>query len=162
MLERVISGGQTGADQGGLEGAKEAGIETGGMAPRGYRTSSGPQPDLRRRFGLEESQSAYYSPRTRTNVRNSTGTVIFGDPHSPGSRLTSRLCREYQKPCLKIPYPSSTSDSPRDALAVWCLVNCVETLNVAGNREERNPGIQAFVRGVILGTVERQREICIL
>ena len=29
----IVSGGQTGADQGGLEAAKEAGIRTGGWAP---------------------------------------------------------------------------------------------------------------------------------
>lgn len=162
MLERVISGGQTGADQGGLEGAKEAKIETGGMAPRGYRTSSGPQPDLRRKFGLEESRSDYYALRTRINVRRSSGTVIFGDSGSPGSRLTIRLCRDYQKPCLQIFYPGMTRVSAEDELTQWCMLHCVETLNVAGNREDKNPGIQVFVREVVLGAIKRLRRTCIL
>jgi hypothetical protein len=34
-LTRLISGGQTGADQGGLRAARAAGIETGGWAPLG-------------------------------------------------------------------------------------------------------------------------------
>jgi hypothetical protein len=38
MLERVISGGQTGADQGGLRAARACGIPTGGWAPRGWLT----------------------------------------------------------------------------------------------------------------------------
>lgn len=37
MLDKVISGGQTGADQGGLRAARTAGIPTGGR-----RGSSGP------------------------------------------------------------------------------------------------------------------------
>lgn len=162
MLERVISGGQTGADQGGLEGAKEADIETGGMAPRGYRTSSGPQPDLRRKFGLEESKWDAYHSRTRHNVYHSDGTVIFGDPTSPGSKLTARLCREYGRPCLEVPYPGSKRTNAEGLLAQWCVLHCIEILNVAGNREERNPGIQVFVSGVVLGAIKRLRLACIL
>ena len=162
MLERVISGGQTGADQGGLEAGKMAGIVTGGMAPRGYRTSSGPQPDLRKRFGLEEAKSPYYAQRTRANVQNSDGTVIFGDPTSPGSRLTAKLCREYGRPCLEIPYPGSKRTDAEGLLAQWCVLHCFEVLNVAGNREDKNPGIQVFVRGVVLGAIERLRRVCIL
>jgi hypothetical protein len=35
MLERVISGGQTGADQAGLAAAKRLGVPTGGFMPKG-------------------------------------------------------------------------------------------------------------------------------
>lgn len=162
ILMRVISGGQTGADQGGLEGAKMSGVETGGMAPRGYRTSSGPQPDLEGRFGLEESKWDAYHSRTRHNVYHSDGTVIFGDPISPGSMLTYRLCREYKKPRLQILYPGMTRISAEGLLAQWCVLHCIEVLNVAGNREDKNPGIQVFVSRVVLGTIERMRKVCIL
>jgi hypothetical protein len=42
MLELVISGGQTGADQGGLRATRACGIPTGGWAPRGWLTEAGP------------------------------------------------------------------------------------------------------------------------
>ena len=51
---KIISGGQTGADLGGLEGARDAGIETGGWAPAGYRTEIGDQEELLKGFGLKE------------------------------------------------------------------------------------------------------------
>jgi hypothetical protein len=35
---KIISGGQTGADQGGLEGARLLGIQTGGTAPYNWMT----------------------------------------------------------------------------------------------------------------------------
>lgn len=41
MIEKIVSGGQTGADQGGLEAAEELGIPTGGWAPAGYYTEQG-------------------------------------------------------------------------------------------------------------------------
>lgn len=42
---RIISGGQTGADQGALVAAKQLGIETGGWTPRGFLTEAGPCPE---------------------------------------------------------------------------------------------------------------------
>jgi hypothetical protein len=38
MLERVISGGQTGVDQAALRAAQACGLETGGYAPLGWET----------------------------------------------------------------------------------------------------------------------------
>jgi Circularly permutated YpsA SLOG family len=38
LLKKIISGGQTGADQAGLRTAKRLGIETGGWMPQGWRT----------------------------------------------------------------------------------------------------------------------------
>ena len=46
MIERVISGGQTGADQAGLAVAKRLGIPTGGCMPKGWLTEAGPRPDF--------------------------------------------------------------------------------------------------------------------
>jgi hypothetical protein len=42
MLERVISGGQTGVDQAALRVAKAIGLATGGWAPLGWETEDGP------------------------------------------------------------------------------------------------------------------------
>ena len=38
MVTKIISSGQTGADLGGLWGARDAGFPTGGFAPKGYLT----------------------------------------------------------------------------------------------------------------------------
>jgi hypothetical protein len=93
-LTKIISGGQTGADQGGLLAGEDLGLATGGWAPLGWRTDEGPRPDLGTRFGLREDHSRYYSQRTRRNVRDSDGTLIMGDPTSPGSRFTIYYCAE--------------------------------------------------------------------
>jgi hypothetical protein len=45
MLERVISGGQTGSDQAAWRVAKACAIPTGGFMPAGFLTDDGPQPD---------------------------------------------------------------------------------------------------------------------
>jgi hypothetical protein len=130
-LRRIISGGQTGADRTGLECARELGIETGGIAPQGWRTEDGADPSLAT-FGLEESQFYGYAARTAANVRNSDATLWFGDPTSPGGRATRRLCDYYHKPFL-INLPMIPS-------------NLYAIINIAGNRASKNPAIIEQVR----------------
>jgi hypothetical protein len=125
-LEKVISGGQTGADAIALEIAHELGIPTGGTAPKGYRTEIGPNYYLRDVFNLKESTFEGYTDRTRQNILDADLTVVFGDIESPGSRLTINLCKQLQKPFLTNP----TGAVLGGALAM----HHVRILNVAGNR----------------------------
>jgi Circularly permutated YpsA SLOG family len=147
-LSKVISGGQTGADQGGLLAAHKLGVLTGGTAPGGWATSFGPNM-LLQAFGLQASGTL--QTRTAMNVRNSTGTVIFAErPSSPGSMMTRRVCVELGKPYHDIdlaPFVASAIDGSlgtregpsialvSSALHVWLIEHQITTLNVAGNRE---------------------------
>src|SRR3546814_6084127 len=92
----VISGGQTGADQGGLLGARDAGVRTGGTVPKGWRTEDGAASWLAE-FGLVEGQGKSYSARTRANAAAADGTVLFGNHLSTGSALTERYCKDFGK-----------------------------------------------------------------
>lgn len=148
MLERVISGGQTGADQGGLEAAARLGIPTGGYMPKGHRTEEGPRPDLGTRFGLTEAATAAYPDRTERNVLLADGTVVFAAGASPGSRLTVRLCRRHGKPCLELPADVPAGEAAA-RLGSWLAENGIAVLNVAGSRESGAPGIGEHVARVI-------------
>jgi len=147
-LTFVISGGQTGADQGGLRAGRACGYRTGGTAPKGYRTDEGPMPDLLQAFGLVESIYASYSPRTWDNVRGSTGTVWFGDDTSPGGILTSSNCWRLRRPWLA--NPTSAAE-----LRDWIEAHRITTLNVAGNRERTNPGIGVRVETFLREALRR-------
>jgi hypothetical protein len=140
-LVKVISGGQTGVDRVGLEVAKEKGLETGGTAPRGYKTEKGFDVSLKD-YGLVEDTSYDYNPRTRANVRDSDGTVIFGNTTSVGSKLTIRLCKDYKRPYLE--NPSITE------LRQWLLFNKIAVLNVAGNRLSQNATAAHYARGILM------------
>jgi predicted Rossmann-fold nucleotide-binding protein len=83
-IELVIGGGQTGADQAGWRAAHAAGIPTGGSMPRGFLTVQGPRPEFAATFGAVELEAPDYPPRTRANVRDSDGTLIFGNPATRG------------------------------------------------------------------------------
>jgi Circularly permutated YpsA SLOG family len=90
MLERVISGGQTGADQAGW---RAAGIPTGGWMPLGFLTEDGPRPEFAELYGAVETSSAAYPPRNRMNAQAGDGTLWLGDVGSLGARTTLAACR---------------------------------------------------------------------
>ena len=155
MLTKIISGGQTGADQGALHGARLAGIATGGTAPKGWETELGPQPELLKRYNLCQSQNSGYAARTKENVKDSDGTLIFGDVTSRGSALTLHICFQQLKPFVLIAWRAGNAYSipPKDA-AAWIRTCSICTLNVAGNRESKNRGIYVATSDFIVALVE--------
>ena len=126
MIKKIISGGQTGIDRMALGVAKSLGIPTGGTAPKGYKTEDGPDLELKTIFGLDESWSSSYNPRTIKNVQDSDGTILYGNMSSPGSKLTISVCKENEKKYICNPNP--------DELVEFIDDNKIEILNVAGNR----------------------------
>jgi hypothetical protein len=135
-LRKVISGGQCGADQGGIAAAAENCVATGGWAPKGWRTAEGPSPMLAL-FGLQEHSSEDYAPRTKQNVKDSDGTLIVASNlDSAGSRLTISTCVKLKKPYLILhPY---YSEDDREKLLSWVIENRIGILNVAGNRDYKH------------------------
>jgi hypothetical protein len=149
-LKKIISGGQTGADTGALVAARELGIETGGFAPRGWLTESGPQEETLRGFGLIECKESGYPPRTRANVLHSDGTLVVGNPQIGGTLLTCEIATELKKPLFQITF--DTPDSFGEFRS-WLDANHLDILNVAGNRESEATGIAEFTRSFLINSL---------
>ena len=75
MLEKIVSGAQTGADRGGLEAAIAKGVPIGGWIPQGRRAEDGVVPE--KYAGLVETRSTSYLVRTELNVKDSDATLIL-------------------------------------------------------------------------------------
>ena len=152
MIERIVSGGQTGVDRAALDAALELGVACGGWCPKGRRAEDG---QLASRYLLRETTSAGYPQRTGWNVRDSDATLILARGElRGGSALTAALARRAAKPCLVV---DLTRDGGVRAVAeavAWLRANAVRVLNVAGPRESESPGIHAqaiaFVRELLL------------
>jgi hypothetical protein len=147
MLKLIISGGQAGADLGGLLAAEILGIKTGGEAPLGFRTERGRQMILQSRYGLHEGQSHGYAFRTMNNVINSDATLIVAtDFNSKGTHQTIAYCNQFNKPILLV----SFNGLPFVEESIREFVQNIEVLNVAGNRESVSPGITIAARDLII------------
>lgn len=158
-LRKIISGGQTGADTGGLLAAWRSNVETGGTAPECFKTNDGFNP-LLEVLGL--TAEGDYRSRTRKNVIDSDGTVIIGhDLNSSGSRLTFGFCADAGKPVLRLDIreivnmaltndPATHSKDVAEQIVLlgfelkeFVRKNQISVLNVAGNREINSNGTNA-------------------
>lgn len=152
-VKLIVSGGQTGADRGGLDAALDLGMGHTGWCPRGRRSEDGIIPIY---YKLRETESSGYEERTLRNVQISDGTLIFvgHEPPHPtqawrgGSGLTRGYCVDERKPYVALNAFTSTSN------LIACIKSFLQryqpvSINIAGNRESKAPGIQEIVRNVL-------------
>lgn len=136
-LEKIVSGGQTGADRAGLDVAMKFGLHVGGYCPKGRLAEDGTVPE---RYPLIELTKGGYSARTERNVIESDGTLIFNiGKLSGGTRLTVECARKHNKPHLVIQLDATKPQV--STLAEWLEQNNIRVLNVAGPRESKTPGV---------------------
>jgi len=176
MILQIVSGGQTGADQGGLEAGLALGIPVGGWAPKGWLTENGPDPTLESKYGMKEHAIPGYPARTLANVQDSDCTIIFGNLRSAGSLLTRELCVENKKPYIDIPalcilleelqaqmrwkveeakLVEQFNHLRTTQMGFFCefIKGQFRVLNVAGNRESVQPGIQHAVKSFLIEAI---------
>ena len=122
MLERVISGGQTGADQAGWR-SQSRWYTHGRRHAERFLDRERPPARIRGVYGGFALDSAEYPARTRRNVIDSDGTIWFGQPHTSGGKTTSESCLKARKPLLLVPATGRTV-RPSEA-ARWIADNNV-------------------------------------
>lgn len=148
-LEKIISGGQTGADQGGVNAAIAIKMPWGGSIPKGRLSENGPIPAKYDKFVEHEKDT--YPPRTWRNVRDSDGTAIFTvGPAERGSKLTIEFCKKQGRYWLHVDLSKKDKTQAAAMLSAWVARNKIAVLNVAGNRESKSPGIVKQVEAVLL------------
>ena len=147
-VRKVISGGQTGADRGGLDAAERLGIPRGGWCPKGRRAEDGKVPA---KYPLRETESDDYGERTELNVLWADATVVFTHgPPAGGSALTLELAGRHGKPALHVDLDRTGRAEAARAVREWVGRHGVSTLNVAGSREGSAAGLRREVEEIIV------------
>jgi hypothetical protein len=147
MVKSSVSGGQTGADRAALDFALENNFAVKGYCPAGRRANDGP---LDEKYPLLETKSSAYPPRTRLNVKIAQATIIFNglSEFSSGTNTTIHYARMYKKKYAVLQhFPDVEKDV--SALKEWLKKIQPESLNIAGNGEEKCPGIYEHVLKVL-------------
>ena len=141
-LEKVISGGQTGADIAGVKAAKAADITTGGTMPLGFKTLDGPRPEYAELYGMKEHSSPHYPGRTYQNVKDADGTVRFAvNFKTSGEECTLGAIKKYGKEKFDVSVLGTTTP---EEMVDWMLQKNIRVLNVAGNSEQTAKGMEEF------------------
>ncbi len=139
MLKKIISGGQTGADQAALDVAINMGIPHGGWIPKGRKTEKGVLPA---KYLLQEMPDGNYANRTEKNVIDSDGTLILSHGKlSGGSELTRVFAEKLKRPCLHLDLKIRSAFQAAQMIKNWIVKHNIEVLNVAGPRESNDPNI---------------------
>ncbi|MEJ2723100.1 MAG: putative molybdenum carrier protein [Deltaproteobacteria bacterium] len=153
MIEKIVSGGQTGADRAALDVAIQLGIPHGGWISKGRRTEEGRLPD---QYHLLETTTIDYSQRTELNVADSDGTLILSHGHlEEGSALTQELARKHRRSCLHIDLKEIDETKACEIIHTWLDARQIKVLNVAGPRASRDPKIYEATRRILKGVIER-------
>jgi hypothetical protein len=158
-LEKIVSGGQSGADQAGWRAARAFGLSSGGWMPRGFLTEEGPRLEFAELYAAEEMPTEIPRDRTQRNALESDATVWFGVTTTSGAQETVGACHRFGKPCLPVTPDASFDPS---YVAAWIAENKIATLNVAGNRESDEPGIGERVErflGEVLQLLENDQRL---
>ncbi len=136
---KIISGAQTGVDRAALYAALLKGLPIGGFVPWGFRAEDGAIPADLRPF-LTQLDTPDYEARTNRNVAAADATlVLWRGPHiSPGSRKTADFARAIRKHV----YVCKLQDSQEDGIRLWLANLKPATLNIAGTRESKSPGVE--------------------
>jgi len=139
---KIISGGQTGVDQGALDFAMKWGLGCGGWCPPGRQCEKGLIPEIQ---PLQEVEDGDYNERTRRNIQGADATLVItaGGRKEEGTRLTLEWAEELNQPFFHLELENI--NNPDEALILaartWLTGKEIDVLNVAGNRESTSPGI---------------------
>lgn len=153
MLEKIISGGQTGVDRAALDAAIKLNISHGGWCPKGRKAELGEV--IACHYQLRETDSDDYSVRTILNIKDADGTLIFV-PSLPvttndGTILTIQGVKKSKKPYLILDL--SKEDNLDNEINTWLEKYNIKTLNIAGPRESQSPGIYEKVFNLLTKTL---------
>jgi hypothetical protein len=148
VLDRIVSGGQTGADRAALDAAIALGIACGGWVPLGRVAEDGQIPP--QYHDLTEAPSAEPAVRTELNVRDSDATLVIsrGEP-AGGSALTLAAAARLRRPALHIDLAQIAMPAATRRLAGWLREVQPHTLNVAGPRASEDPVIYEMARTLL-------------
>ncbi len=161
-LKKIVSGGQTGVDRGGLDAALDAGFGCGGWCPAGRLAEDGPIPE---RYVMTELAGSGYEKRTRQNVLDSDGTAILYFGLLEGGTLQTRdYCVTHGKPVEAVDATRASPDEAAARIGAFIARHRIEVLNVAGPRASKQPAAHDYARETIArviaaatGTTRRDR-----
>ena len=147
FCERIVSGGQTGADRGALDFAIKHNYPHGGWAPHGRQAEDGLVP---LKYQLKEVVNGGYRQRTRRNVEDSDGTLIVNLGELDGGTLaTQTFAEKMRRPCFIAQLNAGVTEDTVASLLAWLREHPIKTLNVAGPRESKRPGIHCLTEELL-------------
>jgi hypothetical protein len=100
------------------------------------------------RYQLRETSTRNYPQRTEQNILDSDGTIIFtiSPKLTGGCKKTASLAQKHQKPWIHL---HARQDDHAGVVSTFIGANRIQTLNIAGSRASKEPGVYQFVKSTL-------------
>lgn len=133
QINKIVSGGQTGARRAAFDFALKNEIEIGGFVPKNRRAEDGRISEKYK--NLVETETENPAERTELNVKMADATLILSHGElTGGSRLTKEFAEKYQKPVLHLDFSVLTIVQATERTRQWIAAADCKNLNIAGPR----------------------------
>lgn len=152
LIQKIISGGQTGVDRAALDVAIQLHIAHGGWCPQQRRAEDGIIPTI---YQLQETSFSDYEQRTYWNIRDSDATLILlNQPPIGGTLLTIKIAQQLNKPYLIINLARSFNYN-QNKVQTWFEKHFIHTLNIAGPRASQAINIYQLAYDFLYGLLAK-------
>jgi len=139
-VQKIISGGQTGADRAALDWAIANGFAYGGYIPAGRWAEDGRIADKYQH--LVELETDDLAVRTERNVIEADATLIVARGKLTGGTLyTWKVAGKHRRPVLVAELGRFSIENAADKARVWLELAGASVLNIAGPRASKAPSI---------------------
>ena len=151
---RIISGGQTGVDQGALDAALDCGVDCGGACPSGRIAENGSIPP---KYPVVEIAGGY-EERNLKNVRDAKATIIlYSDTLEDGTLLTRDYCVQESTLWLNINAAITSHTQAAELIGMFIALHQCYFLNIAGPRKSKWPDAHQYSYNTIKLLLENHK-----
>ena len=156
MLEKIISGAQTGVDRAALDAALAHGFPCGGWVPAGRLDEDGVIPE---RYPVKELKKGGFRARTIQNLQDADGTLIlyFGELEG-GTEDTAYRCMKLGRPYRLVDAAEVTAERGAELAEAFVRGRGLKSLNVAGPRASKVPEACAYAYAVVDDLLRRMMD----
>ena len=151
MIKKIISGGQTAADQAVLDIAIRLGLPHGGWIPKGRMTKSGILPE---KYNLKEMLTDNYSECIEQNIKDSKGTLIISYGKPTGDLDYARkVTLNHGNQLLGIDLNQTIPFKAASLVNDWVQLHYIDVLYVIGPTAGDHPDSWKHTRHIVEGSL---------
>jgi hypothetical protein len=151
MIKKIISSGQTVADQAALDVAMRLRLPYDGWIPKGRNTEIGELPE---KYKLKEMPIDIYSGCVEQNVKDSKGTLIISYGKPTGALDYARkLTLNHGKQLLGIDLKQTIPFKAASLVNDWIQLGQIDSLYVVGPKASAHPDAWKHTRHIVEGAV---------
>jgi len=151
MLNKIISGSQTGADQAVLDIAIKLGFSHGGWIPKGQITEAGPLPG---KYRLKEMPTDSYFECIEQNVKDSKGTLIVSYGKLTGDlNYARKMTLKHKRQLLGIDLNQTIQFKAASLVNDWVQLKHIDVLYVIGPNASVDPDVWKHTANIVEGAL---------